>query len=429
LDASRARRADSRVRLGMARVTLDDEQLARVDERSQVDLGGRACEMPSDQREAVMRRVVLEQDYPAIADELCCSEQVARKRVSRGACVPAKGIGGTAMTDPFDLLRADLVRVAAAARPRRASWPRGRPWLRRRPRGLVLVAAALIISGSAVGAVISLHASGSQRLAGTVPGAPTRPTSSSSPVSVRGDQYRIEVFPLLTAGGVGWCTGITYTYHGKPGRYSGFGQRRSDFPTRGVPLFRPDVSGGGYAAPSPQIGDTVHFLLTGPGVEYVRVGQTTLAVRRGDPDVPAGDGAAVFFLPAATPPLYLMPAGTRPPYYVRLFVPPHSSRDQLPPWLPRKSGLHRVRATPTVALDRLGRVIPYPVSGGYFVPSRWWQRPGRQPDGNCQLARRGLPGLVAHWGHVTDRIRAVSSARGTAFLSCLSTETTWTAGE
>jgi hypothetical protein len=326
------------------------------------------------------------------------------------------------MTDPFDLLRADLVRVAAAAPPRRARLSRSRSWLRRRPRGLVLVAAALIISGSAAAAVISLHATGSQRLAGNVPGSPTRPTSASSPVSVRGDQYRIVVFPQLTAGEIGWCTGITYTYHGKPGRYSGFGECGSDYPMRRVPLFGPEVSGGGFSAPSPQIGDTVHFVLTGPGVEYVRVGRTTIAVRQGDPDVPAGDGVAVFFLPAATPPLYVPPAGTGPPYYVTMFVPPHSSREKLPPWLPRKSGLHRVRATPTVALDRLGRVIPNHVSGGYFVSSRWWQRPGRQPDGSCQLARHGLPGLVAHWGHVTDRIRAVSSARGTAFLSCLSTE-------
>ena len=326
------------------------------------------------------------------------------------------------MTDPFDLLRADLVRVAAAAPPRRAWWSRWRSWLSHRPRGLALVAAALIISGTAVGAIISLHATHSQPLAGTVPGTPTRPTSASAPVSVRGDQYRIVVFPQLTAGEVGWCTGITYTYHGKPGRYGGFGECGSDYPTRRVPLFGPEVAGGGYSAPSPQIGDTVHFVLTGPGVAYVRVGRTTIAVRQGDPDVPAGDGVAVFFLPAATPPLYVPPAGTRPPYYVTTFVPPHSSRDQLPPWMPRKSGLRRVRATPTVALDRLGRVIPYHLSGGYFVSSRWWQRPGRQPDGRCQLARHGLPALVAHWGHVTDRIRAVSSIRGAAFLSCLSTE-------
>ena len=145
------------------------------------------------------------------------------------------------------------------------------------------------------------------------------------------------VFPQLTAGDVGWCTGITYTYHGKPGRYGGFGECGSDYPMRHVPLFGPEVSGESYSAPSPQIGDTVHFVLTGPGVEYVRVGRTTITVRHGDPDVPAGDGVAVFFLTAATPPLYMPSAGTGPPYYITMFVPPHSSHEQLPPWLPQRA--------------------------------------------------------------------------------------------
>ena len=184
--------------------------------------------------------------------------------------------------------------------------------------------------------VISLHATGSERLAGKVPGSPTRPTSASSPISVRGDQYRIVVFPQLTAGEVGWCTGITYSYHGKPGRYGGFGECGTTI--RCAACHCSDLTYRVEATRSPpQIGDTVHFVLTGPGVEYVRVGRTTIAVRQGDPDVPAGDGVAVFFLPAATPPLYVPPAGSGPPYYVTMFVPPHSSREQLPPWLPQKS--------------------------------------------------------------------------------------------
>ena len=90
--------------------------------------------------------------------------------------------------------------------------------------------------------------------------------------------------------------------------------------------------------------------------------------------------------------------------------------------MPRKSGLQRVRLTPVFALDRFGHEVPNTGSFGYFVSSRWWQRPGRQPNGRCQLERRGLSGLVAQWGHVTGRVRAVSGAQGTAFLSCLSTE-------
>jgi RNA polymerase sigma factor (sigma-70 family) len=76
--------SDSRVRLGMAPVALDEDQLELVHERSEMDLRSALAGMPADQREAVVRRVVLEQSYPEIAEDLRCSQQVARKRVSRG---------------------------------------------------------------------------------------------------------------------------------------------------------------------------------------------------------------------------------------------------------------------------------------------------------------------------------------------------------
>jgi RNA polymerase sigma factor (sigma-70 family) len=76
--------AISRARLGMAPVELDEDQLAQIAERSRVDLRAALGSVPIEQREAVFRRVVLEQSYPAIAGELRCSEQVVRKRVSRG---------------------------------------------------------------------------------------------------------------------------------------------------------------------------------------------------------------------------------------------------------------------------------------------------------------------------------------------------------
>ncbi len=83
--ARRGRVADGgRARLGMARMTLDEDQLAQIDERSQIDLRCALTGIPADQREAVIRRVVLEEDYPEIAERLRCSPQVARKRVSRG---------------------------------------------------------------------------------------------------------------------------------------------------------------------------------------------------------------------------------------------------------------------------------------------------------------------------------------------------------
>jgi RNA polymerase sigma factor (sigma-70 family) len=76
--------ATSRVRLGMAPVELWDEQLPSVVELGRADLGEALAGIPAQQREAVLRRVVLEEPYPAIAGELACSEQVVRKRVSRG---------------------------------------------------------------------------------------------------------------------------------------------------------------------------------------------------------------------------------------------------------------------------------------------------------------------------------------------------------
>lgn len=85
-DAARRRvvAADARLRLAMAPVALDDEQLLCVGERARADLGSMLAGLSEDQREAVVRRFVLEQSYPEIAAQLRCSEQVIRQRVSRG---------------------------------------------------------------------------------------------------------------------------------------------------------------------------------------------------------------------------------------------------------------------------------------------------------------------------------------------------------
>jgi RNA polymerase sigma factor (sigma-70 family) len=76
--------AESRVRLGMAVVELDDEQLAAIAERGGRGLRAALAALPEEQLAAVIRRVVLDEPYPVIADGLQCSEQVVRKRVSRG---------------------------------------------------------------------------------------------------------------------------------------------------------------------------------------------------------------------------------------------------------------------------------------------------------------------------------------------------------
>jgi RNA polymerase sigma factor (sigma-70 family) len=65
-------------------VWLDDEQLARIEARGSVDLRTALAALPEAQREAVLRRVLAEEPYPAIAADVGCSEQVVRQRVARG---------------------------------------------------------------------------------------------------------------------------------------------------------------------------------------------------------------------------------------------------------------------------------------------------------------------------------------------------------
>ena len=76
--------ATSRIRLGMPALELGDEQLTRIIDYRREDLRAALGSIPADQREAVLRRVVLDESYATIAGRLRCSEQVVRKRVSRG---------------------------------------------------------------------------------------------------------------------------------------------------------------------------------------------------------------------------------------------------------------------------------------------------------------------------------------------------------
>ena len=49
-------------------------------------------DLPVEQREAVRRRVLADEDYEAIAFELECSPAVIRQRVSRGLAALRKGL-------------------------------------------------------------------------------------------------------------------------------------------------------------------------------------------------------------------------------------------------------------------------------------------------------------------------------------------------
>lgn len=75
----------ARRRLALEPLSLDDEDLRRIDELADatdvaVEL---AAALPREQFEALRARILDEQDYSQIAGTLRCSEAVVRKRVSR----------------------------------------------------------------------------------------------------------------------------------------------------------------------------------------------------------------------------------------------------------------------------------------------------------------------------------------------------------
>jgi RNA polymerase sigma factor (sigma-70 family) len=86
LDSMRRGRVadESRRRLGMERILVEDDQLELIERESASELQRALNRLPREQREAVERRVLQEDAYAAIAEQVGCSEQVVRKRVSRG---------------------------------------------------------------------------------------------------------------------------------------------------------------------------------------------------------------------------------------------------------------------------------------------------------------------------------------------------------
>jgi RNA polymerase sigma-70 factor (ECF subfamily) len=80
--------ADARLRLRMPARDLTDADIERVEELADLERGGGldglVADLPADQREAVLARIVEERDYADIAAELEVSQAVVRQRVSRG---------------------------------------------------------------------------------------------------------------------------------------------------------------------------------------------------------------------------------------------------------------------------------------------------------------------------------------------------------
>jgi RNA polymerase sigma factor (sigma-70 family) len=85
----------ARRRLGIERIELTDDDIARIDRLGETDAVAQLVEeLPADQREAITARVIHEQEYDEIARELQLSETVVRKRVSRGLAALRRRMGG-----------------------------------------------------------------------------------------------------------------------------------------------------------------------------------------------------------------------------------------------------------------------------------------------------------------------------------------------
>ena len=89
LESLRRRRVEERARraLELPATVLDDEDLARVEERAdagRADLEAALAQLAPETRAALVARVVDERDYNDIAHDLGCSSQVVRQRVHRG---------------------------------------------------------------------------------------------------------------------------------------------------------------------------------------------------------------------------------------------------------------------------------------------------------------------------------------------------------
>jgi RNA polymerase sigma-70 factor (ECF subfamily) len=86
VDAQRRGAAETRARerLGMPRLQLTDEAIERIDALVDVRASTLLDELPEEQREAVLARVVHEHSYSDIARQQRTSETNVRQRVARG---------------------------------------------------------------------------------------------------------------------------------------------------------------------------------------------------------------------------------------------------------------------------------------------------------------------------------------------------------
>src|SRR3954471_9898795 len=95
-DAQRRGYADTRARkrLGMERIELSDQDIARIERLGEGAETPRLMKrLPAEQRAAIAAHVIDERPYGEIAGELQTSEAVVRKRVSRGLATMRRRMG------------------------------------------------------------------------------------------------------------------------------------------------------------------------------------------------------------------------------------------------------------------------------------------------------------------------------------------------
>jgi hypothetical protein len=169
----------------------------------------------------------------------------------------------------------------------------------------------------------------------------------------------------------------------------------------------------------------VGYTLTGPAVAAVRFGSRTIRTFS-SPELPAGDRAAVFFVPQGAPALTL---DWRPGEPIQSVV-------HIPVMPEKTAGLMQVTMLAVLPLDDQGRPIathtkipptpfvyywhaPSAIAPGAALPPH----PASHPrPGVCELAQHGLRALRPEWGAVITQVLPGRNAVGELFLSCVSTE-------
>jgi hypothetical protein len=305
-------------------------------------------------------------------------------------------------------------------------------WLRRRSRPLLSLALLALAGGSAAAAV-SLSESASKPLVGSVPADGVKPSAHNE----AGRRYRVTFVPQISGGAAGWTTFIDLpTPRASPGTPGGDGGE-AGYPTSNMPL-----SGGfgvGFQSGPLSGGEVVDYVLTGPRVAAIRLGDEKIRSSTAGA-LPEGDRVAVFFRPANAPPIAIPPPGAHLPY-----------RERVPVRSPRRPSRHTHSGGPRLSIDRprtrlVSTTALQPLDGeGHLIPTtspaqpplgpstRAWQvrtpgqsHPGAAADhplpGACELGEHGLAGLTPQWGHVLAAIQPVADAEGELFLSCVDTE-------